>query len=99
MKTIELKGHTFELKNLEGQYNSYLRSDKHELSDCYGRWSVYKQRAYNYCVKLANDCGCSSYGIVSYNQQAFTFGFVFKCDDMTWYAHITKDHNYVMTLN
>lgn len=99
MKTIELKGHTFELNNLEGQYNSYLFSDKHELSECYGRWSVYKQRAYDYCVKLANDCECSSYGIVSYNLNMFTFGFVFECDDMTWYAHITKEHSYVMALN
>lgn len=99
MKTIELKGHTFELKNLENQYNHYLFSDKHELSECYGRWSVYKQRAYDYCVKLAIDCGCSSFGIVSYNAQMFTFGFVFKCDDMTWYAHITRDHDYVMRLD
>lgn len=99
MKKIELKGHTFELKNLEGQYNSYLFSGKHELSECYGSWSVYKQRAYDHCVKLANDCECSSYGIVSYNSQMFTFGFIFECDDMTWYAHITIYHNYVMALN
>ena len=99
MKTIELKGHTFELKNLEGQYNRYLLSDKHELSECYGRWSVYKQRAYDYYVKLAIDCGCASYGIASYNQMMFTFGFVFECDDMIWYAHLTKDHDYVMRLD
>lgn len=99
MKTIELKGHTFEVKNLTSQYNRYLFSDKHELSECYGRWSEYKQWAYDYCVKLAIDCVCSSYGIVTYNAQMFTFGFVFKCDDMTWYAHITKDHDYVMCLD
>lgn len=99
MKTIELKGHTFELKNLESQYNRYLFSDEHELSECYARYSVYKQRAYDYCVKLANDCGCSSYGIASYNPNMFTFGFVFECDDMTWYAHITRDHEYVMCLD
>lgn len=99
MKTIELNGHTFEVKNLASQYNRYLFSDKHELSECYGRWSVYKQRAYDCCVKLAIDCGCSSFGIVSYNQKIFTFGFVFKCDDMTWYAHLTRYHDYVMRLD
>lgn len=99
MKTVKLHGHDFELKNLTSQYNSYLWSDKHELSECYGRWSVSKQRAYDYCVKLAIDCGCSTFGIVSYNTNMFTFGFVFECDDMTWYAHITKDHDYVMALS
>lgn len=99
MKTIKLHGHDFELKNLTSQYNRYLFSDKHELSDCYGRWSMAKQRAYDYCVKLAIDCGCSSFGIVSYNSQMFTFGFIFKCDDMTWYAHIARDHDYVMPLS
>ena len=98
MKTIKLHGHDFELKNLEGQYKRYLFSDKHELSECYGRWSVYKQRAYDYCVNLAEKCGCASYGIVSYSTCMFTFGFVFECDDMIWYAHITRDHDYVMAL-
>lgn len=99
MKTIKLHGHDFEVKNLTSEYNRYLFSDKHELSECYGRWSVDKQRAYDYCVKLAIDCGCSSYGIVTYSYWMFTFGFVFECDDMTWYAHLTRDHNYVMALD
>lgn len=98
MKIIKLHGHDFELKNLTSQYNRYLNSDKFELSDCYGRWSMAKQRAYDYCVKLAIDCGCFTCGIVSYNTCTFTFGFVFECDDMTWYAHLTRDHDYVMAL-
>lgn len=99
MKTIELKGHTFELKNLESQYNRYLFSDKHELSECYGSWSVYKQRAYDRCVNLAFDCECNSFGNVSYNSQMFTFGFTFVCNDHIWYAHITRYQDYVMRLD
>lgn len=99
MKTIKLHGHDFEVKNLTSQYNCYLFSDKHELSECYGRWSVYKQRAYDWCVKLAIDCKCITFGIVSYNTTMFTFGFVFECDDMTWFAYITRDHDYVMPLD
>lgn len=45
MKTIELKGYTFELKNLEGQFNSYIRSDDTKLSDVYGKYSSAKEYA------------------------------------------------------
>lgn len=98
MKTVKLHGHDFELKHLEGEYRRYLHSHNYKLSDCYDRWSERKQHAYDYCKELARECGWSSYGIVSHNTCMFTFGFVFECDDVKWFAYITKAHNYVMPL-
>ena len=99
MKTIELKGHTFELKNLEHQYDDYIGSDDTTLFDVYGRWSMSKERAYNYCISLARKCDYEAYAIVSFNTFMFTFGFTFYCDGCKWFAYITRDHDYVMRLD
>lgn len=99
MKTIELKGHTFELAKLSGQYNRYMQSEALMLSHVYNRWSKAKERAYDYCKKLAYQCDCVGFAIVSHNSQCFTFGFTFYCDGCKWYAHITRDHDYVMCLD
>lgn len=99
MKTIELKGHSFELKKLDYQYDAYIFSDDTKLSDAYDRWSRAKERAYEYCVGLARKCDYVGYAIVSYNSFMFTFGFTFYCDGYEWFAYITRDHDYVMRLD
>lgn len=99
MKTIELKGYTFELKDLEAQYNSYICSDDFKLSDVYGHWSSAKEYAYDCCMRMARNCDYVGYAIVSHNFQMFTFGFTFYCDGCKWFAYLTRDHNYVMCLD
>lgn len=99
MKTIELKGHTFEVAKLEQQYNRYMDSEDVYLSDVYGHWSTAKEEAYAYCKRLAVQCDYVGYAIVSHNQNFFTFGFTFYCDGRKWFAYITKSHEYVMCLD
>lgn len=99
MKTIELKGHTFELKKLDYQYEVYLSSDDTTLFDVYDRWSAGKERTYNYCYNLALECDYEAYAIVTCNTFMFTFGFTFYCDGRKWFAYITRDHEYVMCLD
>lgn len=99
MKTIELKGHSFELKNLEYQYEAYIASADIKLSDVYDSWSAAKEYAYNYCTSLAKECDYEAYAIVSHNIYMFTFGFTFNCDGHTWFAYITRGHDYVMRLD
>lgn len=99
MKTIELKGHTFELAKLSGQYNRYMCSDAVYLSQVYDSWSAAKDRAYAYCAELARQCDYVGFAIVSHNTCFFTVGFTFYCDGCKWFAYITKDHDYVMCLD
>lgn len=99
MKIIELKGHTFELKNLDYQYDEYISSDDCSLIDVYDRWSPAKEHAYEYCINLARECDYVGYAIVTYNTFMFTFGFTFYCDGCKWFAYITRDHDYVMCLD
>lgn len=99
MKTIELKGHTFELAKLSEQYNRYMCSENVYLSQVYGRWSSAKERAYAYCAELARQCDYVGFAIVSHNQCFFTVGFTFYCNGCKWFAYITKDHDYVMRLD
>lgn len=99
MKTIELNGHEFVIKNLNVQYDAYLYSDDYMLSQVYDSWSTAKQKAYDYCLNLARECDYLSYAIVSHNCFMFTFGFTFVCNEHIWYAHITKEYDYVMRLD
>lgn len=74
-------------------YNRYVPFKNGCLFDVYGSFSQAKQRAYDYCIKLANDLGGRGFSIMGANCMQFTVGFTFSIDNKKYFAYITKDYN------
>lgn len=79
----------------QAHIGSWMKSNKVELWQVYGSYSVYKARAFEYCKELMHDLNGYGLRILSFNSQAFTVGFMFfdaeTGDEM--FAYITKDYN------
>lgn len=93
-KSIEVKGYTFEYKNLATEYDRFIMSTDTELCDVYGNWSTSKQVAYEYCRNMFNVLGGSTFTIVTANTFQFTVGFYFDYEGKDTFAYITRDHNW-----
>lgn len=83
------------VRNLDGWYQQYNRSDNTQLRDVYGRWSDKKENAYRHCRELMYKYGGSGFRIVSFNTFMFTVGFEFAHPDTgePMFAYITPDYN------
>lgn len=84
-----------QVKSVLRHYDRYSRSFDRELSDVYGTYSVFKERAYSDCLrKMAQHNGYDG-RIVSHNSNIFTFGFRFvNADGERCYCHITPTRCY-----
>lgn len=67
------------------------------LSDVYGTYSVAKEHAYNYCLRLCNEFNGWGFRIVGYNCMTFSvqFEFVNPLNGCIMLAHITRDYNHL----
>lgn len=59
------------------RYADYQRSNATDLSDVYGRYSVYKARAWNDCQDMMTSHNGWGLRIISHNTSIFTAGFLF----------------------
>lgn len=69
--------------------------DGHTLRDVYGNFSIYKERAFNYCVELMNALNGRGLVIMSHSSQVFSVGFLFTHPETgrDCFAYITRDYN------
>ena len=54
----------------------YVRSEKHDLYDCYNKHSFEKKRAFDYCINKQNEMDGNNGRILSYNTFVFTYAFM-----------------------
>lgn len=67
------------------------------LSDVYDSYSVAKERAYNYCVRLCDEFNGWGFQIVSHNFNNFSVQFEFEnpLNGCIMLAYITRDYNHL----
>ena len=66
------------------------------LFDCYNSASQCKQRVFReWQEEIDKLCWIENCGILSFNSQMFTLGFIFNYDGHIAYAKITPMHNYL----
>lgn len=91
-------------KKQKGMLWQYYHSNDTQLDDCYGRWSVYKQRAYDWCenerIKM---CGRNE-RIPSHNSNFFSYAYLFdvvgangECE--TWLRYHTYANCYTFRID
>ena len=99
MKTIYINDVCYELvtKTLGERIKEELtRASYKGLLDCYKSPSQRKYRIYRLWQKVIDKLPCiEDCGILSYNSQMFTLGFIFNYDGHIAYAKITPMHNYL----
>lgn len=80
-------------KQFKGVYKSYKWSNMYDLYDLYKNPSIYKNRAYNYCLDLYTKLNGYDFKIIGGNCSTFSVGFKFMENDIEYFAYITKDYN------
>lgn len=60
---------------------AYNLSTDTQLSDCYGTYSMAKQRAYNYCINQMENVDGWGFRIISHNVNIFTCGYKYVDSD------------------
>ena len=99
MKTIYINGIHYELvsKTVGERIVDELESACYKgLFDCYKSASQYKIRAFKAWQNVVRDLSIiKNCGILSFNSQMFTYGFIFNYDGHRYYAKITRMHNYI----
>lgn len=80
-------------KQFRGAYKSYKWSNMTTLDDLYKNASIYKWRAYNYCIELANKYNGYDFKIIGGNCMSFSVGFKFMENGVEYFGYITKDYN------
>lgn len=93
----ELAAYGLEFKNSPASINvnDYWYHNGRTLRECYKNCSGAKLRAYDYCLNLCTSLSGKNFGIRGYNCMAFTVHFTFEMFGISFYAVITKCHNYV----
>lgn len=101
-KTITLHGHTYTVINASTErahhiYRAYLRSNDATLDEAYGRYSVYKARAYEYCRDREREFNSYDGVITGHNTCTFSYAFTGKDEnDKKWLIYITKERDYAI---
>lgn len=82
-------------KLMRDAYNRYLASSLYTLGDCYGSYSVYKDRAFQRCADLYHRLDGNRFRIIGYNCNTFSVGFEFPDPEtgVLSFAYITKDYD------
>lgn len=99
MKTIYINDVGYELvtktvgKKIKGELE---RANYKGIFDCYKSASQAKQRIFREWQKEIDKLPCiEDCGVLSFNSQMFTLGFIFNYDGHIAYAKITPMHNYL----
>lgn len=99
MKTIYINDVGYELvsKTMGERIKEELtRASYKGIEDCYKAASQCKQRVFKeWQIKIDKLCCIEDCGILSFNSQMFTLGFIFNYDGYIAYAKITPMHNYL----
>lgn len=99
MKTIYINEVGYELvsKTMGERIKDELtRASYKGLWDCYNSASQRKQRIFKHWQNEIDKLPCiEDCGILSFNSQFFTLGFIFNYDGHIAYAKITPMHNYL----
>lgn len=85
-------------KQLEAIMQKWEKSYYYDLYDCYSNYSIYKTRAFKYCLDLMKKYKGSNGKIISYNTMAFSFGFIGEYEGKKAFFYITKDYDRVLIL-
>lgn len=90
-------------KKAENLYNGYKWSLSNygwrSLYCCYERPSVYKERAYEECLRMLRDFDAyEKYTVIGYNSCTFSFGSIVWLKGQMYLMYITKEHNYLVEL-
>ena len=96
-KTITITPYVYALNEVDEIHPLHIKG---ALNECYGRYSIYKENAYRFCVDRVRDLqaffkcdNCYEYGVNSYNTCFFTFGANFYREDeliATYYETSTR---------
>lgn len=62
-------------RTARGNLNRYATSDMYDIFDAYGRPSIYKVRAWEYCKELCHKFSGWGLKVISRNTSIFTAGF------------------------
>lgn len=82
-----------------GMYQNWLRATMTTLDDAYERPSIYKQRAYEWCLEQARELGGYDIRIPSRNTFGFTLAYLFTVNGKRWMRYETKDNTYVFEID
>lgn len=80
-------------KFMKGVYNYYLLSNDYGLRDVYKSYSLYKERAFEYCRNLVAKYNGIQGRIISFNSNVFTYGFIGEIEGKRAFFYITKDYD------
>ena len=81
-------------KQIKAAYEQFKRSRITELWQCYDKYSYNKEKAMEYCKKLANKYHANSWVcILGYNTCTFSVGFVGTFNGEPAFFYITKDYD------
>lgn len=78
---------------MEKVYKQYLKSERYNLCDAYGRYSYNKIKAFKYCKSLMSEYGGSGLKLISFNTNMFTAGFICDIDGVKSFVYITKSYD------
>ena len=81
-------------KKMQAYFNRYNASDMHDLSQAYANASVFKWRAFRYCINLMASVNGYNLKVISFNCHIFTAGFMYEAEDGVHFVYITPSHNY-----
>lgn len=99
MKTIYINDVRYEVVSKtvgERVKEELTRASYKSLFDCYKSASQRKHRVFKYWQNEIDKLPCiEDCGVLSFNSQMFTLGFIFNYDGNIAYAKITPMHNYL----
>lgn len=75
-------------------YEAWRNSHATMLWEVYDNWSIFKDRAYEYCKNKMYEHDSYDGRIISANTTQFTYGFTYvDKEGLTHFVYITKDHD------
>ena len=92
--------HNAREKAAKNHINSWRKSPHYDLHCVYNKYSVYKERAWKYCVDLCNKFDGENLRIISYNTNIFTAGFSYtdKETGVEMFCYITPSYEVAVEL-
>ena len=106
-KNIKIKNYYFTLINkntkrgqqiIRAYDYAYINRPYAELSYVYYNYSIYKERAFEYCMNLYNGMGGYNRTITGANCMTFSFAFKVDVNNKTYLIYITKSDKYAIEL-
>ena len=84
---------------MEKAYLYYKHSKLNNLGECYKNCSIYKERAFMYCMDLCTKYSGQDLRIVGYNCMTFSAGFIGYVNGKKAFVYITKSYDRYMYID